>query len=290
MIPALMSNHLEYNTTQFDQLLLALSIILHHHSYSNVVLFCGNSTDERLVVALMSASNSENHTWICHNHDLPEPTFPLNAASESQLQIVLLKSVETYQTLSNITTRDFFKSNANTVYISNGRSNIELVTHFMKHLWKLQLVKSVLVFWTETTEIWHYNPFAKDFAVPLINQGKLDQIKGKMFFNQVSNFHNHNFSVFMYHNPPKVMYFPSRIRMGKNFYFGGRDGFITSIISRKLNFNFNYTSINSDQLIKFAATDMNKLPISTDLTGLLIKPDTVLPWNLHYIDIKSNMS
>lgn len=163
------------------------------------------------------------------------------------------------------------------------------ISDFFYILWtEHRLLPAVAFLLGETVQVYTHFPFKKQFAVKVdeLHPTNVTQMTDgfcRYFLGKANNLENATINAYIPENIPKVFRLPSKYRrFSKNFYFGGRDGFVANYLESTLNVRWNYKITENRHMKSILPFPSQNRSINTDLFGERINFDDNNPPNVEY--------
>lgn len=161
------------------------------------------------------------------------------------------------------------------IYLSAESASDDVIAAFFQDIWRNSNLNVALIFWWKHIAIYTHFPYRKMFRVKLLEwNGEGDPVPlPKDIFKSIlrsRNIHLNNSTLEIYigSDPPKVQRFPGRFRIGPEYHFGGRDGYIAMLVERAMDGQWKYrTVLRRFGIIDFIYNRSGLIDDPTDIWG-----------------------
>lgn len=260
-------------------------------SYRSVILYCQKDTDDVLIKSVLSlVSTSDRYSsWVTINIDLIDKNFNrMSKGYEDEIfNIFLFDSLDDFERIPELEQLDVWTSQGkHLLMIPDNPNDDSKLTESMKVLWKCKMLNSVIFFWNNELTGYTFNPYKDDFNILLfeVKDNYLICYEPTIFTDKTINVYQENFTIYLYQNPPKVLWLPNRMIQTSRFSFGGRDGYATTTIFELLNGSLNYISAPVEPIVTFQRTKSRPGVLLRNYYGRIIDADDITPSNYQAID------
>lgn len=206
-----------------------------------------------ILLAMQHLPNYSNSSvWLMYNLDENFPSVELNSTEiqtgNDLLTITFIDSIANgTETLVNFFNTFSIDPRFDHIFVVTKLVDEPQIVEFFEFIWKKLILNAALVCWSDRIRIYTHRPYEKRFLMPIFETDMKDNgtplphnLFDIIFKHNADNLNDTAFKVFVMEDPPKVFRIPARLRIGHDFYFGGRDGRVAREAERLLHARWKY--------------------------------------------------
>lgn len=249
---------------------------------------------------MLGNSLSEFQSWSIINLDNQTPEMDHQTYIDEYIfNLCVFKSqnnTEVFQRLFNHPHWDprFF----NLFIITDSASTNDDISTFFQFIWKHYVLNAALMYWSNgNVVIYTHFPYQGNFHQKVFESHHSNGTNIKiphnlfqtLFSNKSHDLNNTEVSVFLFNVLPNIVQIPRKYQIGRNYYFGGLDGYLANFIENQINGRWLYKVYGYDKTFEFNQIyDENNF--FKDFLGNIYSSNTSFPPNVNYLELPRNSS
>lgn len=183
--------------------------------------------------------------WYMHNLNGSSAAWNASDVDKGNqlLTITVIRSVDNRHTLDRLFDTFNVDPRFSHIFVVTDLSGD--ITKFFQFVWKRLVLNAALMFWMDRVQIFSQRPYEGRFRIPIFDQLSTNtsipsNLYDTIFNHNADDLSNYTIKVFANEESPRLYRTPARLRIGKDFYLGGRDGRLAREMERALNAHWHY--------------------------------------------------
>lgn len=214
-----------------------------------VIVYFDNRTSLLASAVMNEIADRHNVAYLMFNLDQPLLVSPTDDNIGGELlNICIYENIVdgTHHRLSSV----FFDARYTNVFLSSNSASNDDIIAFFKAMWQNYVLNGMLIFWWQNITIYTHFPYQRVFMVKVLEWDGVGRpielprgIAKAILRPKLIYMGNTTIDVYVGSDPPKMHRVPGRYRIGPEFHFGGRDGFVAMLIEQMLHGHWHYRTV-----------------------------------------------